>query len=189
MRWELMARGATIYHLLVTLSDVDRGVFESLDLRIARHPSESARYLLTRILAYCLCYEPGIEFSKGGLSSTDEAPIAVRDDSGVLKHWIEIGSPSADRLHKAAKAASQVTLFTHAELPLLRREAATRAIHRVESIVVQRFEPSFLDKVEGGLERKASLELVRNAGELYVSSGGVTLESTLVTSNLLEPVA
>jgi uncharacterized protein YaeQ len=181
-----MASGATIYHLLVTLSDVDRSVFESLDLRIARHPSESGRYMLSRILAYCLCYEPGIAFSKGGLSSTDEAPITVRDDSGVLKHWIEIGSPSADRLHKAAKAASQVTLFTHTELPLLRREAASRAIHRVETIVVQRFDPAFLDQIESGLERKANLEVVRNAGQLYVTTRGATLESALVTADLVE---
>jgi uncharacterized protein YaeQ len=49
-----MALTATIYHLQVALSDVDRGVYEALDLRLARHPSESMRYLLTRTLAYCL---------------------------------------------------------------------------------------------------------------------------------------
>lgn len=181
-----MASGATIYHLLVTLSDVDRSVFESLDLRIARHPSESGRYLLSRVLAYCLCYEPGIAFSKGGLSATDEAPVAVRDDSGVLNHWIEIGSPSAERLHKAAKAAAQVTLFTHTELPLLRREASTRTIHRIETIVVQRFEPAFLDQIESNLERKANLEVVRTSGQLYVTTQGTTLESALVTASLVE---
>ena len=61
-----MALTATVYHLPVQLSDVDRGVYESLDLRLARHPSETMRYLLTRLLAYCLCYEDGIAFSKGG---------------------------------------------------------------------------------------------------------------------------
>ncbi|MDY7231188.1 YaeQ family protein [Hyalangium rubrum] len=102
-----MALSATMYHVQVNLSDVDRGVYQPLDLRLARHPSESMRYLLTRTLAYCLSYEEGISFSKGGISSTDEAPISVRDPTGVLLAWIDIGSPSAERLHKASKAARQ----------------------------------------------------------------------------------
>ena len=59
-----MALTATIYHLAIALSDVDRGVYESLDLRVAQHPSETMRYLLTRTLAYCFSYEEGIAFSK-----------------------------------------------------------------------------------------------------------------------------
>jgi len=49
-----VALQATIYRLQIELSDVDRGVYESLDLRLARHPSESMPYLLTRALAYAL---------------------------------------------------------------------------------------------------------------------------------------
>ena len=46
-----MALTATMHHIEVALSDVDRGVYEALDLRVAQHPSESMRYLLTRTLA------------------------------------------------------------------------------------------------------------------------------------------
>jgi uncharacterized protein YaeQ len=181
-----MALGATVFRFLATLSDVDRGVYESLDMRVARHPSESARYLLTRMLAYCLSYEPGIVFSKGGISSTDEPPIAIRDANGVLKTWIEIGSPSAERLHKATKAAPTVSLFTHAELGSLRREAATRSVHRLEEIVVQRFDPVFLDAIDAKIERTTSFELVRNSGELYLAIAGAKLESALTTASLRE---
>ena len=87
-----MAQTATMHHVEVALSDVDRGVYEALDLRVAQHPSESMRYMLTRTLAYCLSYEEGIAFSKGGLSSTDEAPIAIKDRAGILLAWIDIGA-------------------------------------------------------------------------------------------------
>src|SRR4051812_21468862 len=60
-----MALTATMYHLRIDLSDVDRNVYAPLDLRIARHPSESMRHMLARTIAYCLCYEEGIAFSKG----------------------------------------------------------------------------------------------------------------------------
>ena len=99
-----MALGATVHVFTVRLSHVDRGVYETLELRLARHPSESAEYLVTRLLAYCLEYTEGIAFSKG-LSDPDEPAIIVRDLTGALHGWIEIGAPEAARLHRAAKAA------------------------------------------------------------------------------------
>jgi uncharacterized protein YaeQ len=180
-----MALTATVHHIQVTLSDVDRGVYEKLDLRMARHPSESARYLLTRLLAYCLSYEAGIAFSKGGLSSMDEPPIAVHDPTGVLLAWIDIGAPSAERLHKAAKAARRVALFTHFDPRLLQQEATTRTIHRVEAIEVWRFEPAFLDRLEGTIGRKAVIEVVRNDGKVYVTSGGVVNEGDVTRLTLV----
>ena len=180
-----MAQTATMHHVEIALSDVDRGVYEALDLRVAQHPSESMRYMLTRTLAYCLSYEEGIAFSKGGLSATDEAPIAVRDPTGILLAWIDIGAPSAERLHKASKAARRVAIFTHAELAQLRKEAATKAIHKVEAIDVYRFEPKFLDAIEAKMERNTKLDLTRNDGQLYVAIDGETFEATITRASLL----
>ncbi len=181
-----MALTATIYHFQITLSDVDRGVYEALDLRVARHPSESMRYLVTRTLAYCLCFEDGIAFSKGGLSTAEEAPVSVRDGTGVLRAWIDVGAPSADRLHKASKAAERVTLFTHVELSLLLREASARAIHHVEEIEVFRIEPEFLDSIAAKLEKNSKFEVVRTDGQLYVTLGGEALNGALTQCSLVE---
>jgi uncharacterized protein YaeQ len=181
----LMALAATIYRLTITLSDVDRAVYETLDLRIARHPSESLRYMLTRTIAYCLSYEEGIAFSKGGLSSTDEPPIAVHDPTGILLAWIDVGAPSAERLHKASKAARRVALFTHVEAGQLRREASSRAIHKVEDIALWRLEPSFLDALEAKIDRNTKMELVRNDGQLYVNVGDTMLEATIERATLV----
>src|SRR5471032_2171716 len=71
-----MALTSTMYNVTVDLSDVDRGVYEVLDLRMAMHPSESPEYLATRLLAYCLEYTEGIEFTTG-LSKCDEPVIVV----------------------------------------------------------------------------------------------------------------
>src|SRR4029450_9446033 len=98
-----MALAATIYNFDIDLADSDRGVYETLALRVARHPSESDDYLIARLLAYCLEYTEAIEFSRGGLSEPDEPPIAIRDLTGRLQAWIDIGSPDAARLHKAGK--------------------------------------------------------------------------------------
>jgi uncharacterized protein YaeQ len=181
-----MALTATLYRLQLELSDVDRGVYESLDLRLARHPSESARYMLSRLIGYCLEYEAGIAFSKGGLSERDEPPVSVRDPtSNSLRVWIDVGSPSAERLHKATKAAERVVLYTHVDPVLLRREAATRAIHRVEQIEVWRLESRLLDALEPQLERTTKLELVRSDGQLYFTAAGVSTSGALERLSLV----
>lgn len=179
-----MALQATVYHLQIELSDVDRGVYEALDLRLGRHPSESMSYLLTRTIAYALLYEEGIAFSKGGLSSTDEPPIAIRDLQGNLRVWIDVGTPSADRLHKASKAAPRVVVFTQHDPRLLAKEAATRAIHKVEQIEVYALEPAFLDQLGALTDRNARWTLLRNDGVLYVTVGDETA-STAVTKHAL----
>jgi uncharacterized protein YaeQ len=178
--------GATMFRFSVNLSDVDRGVYEMLDLRLACHPSESMRYLITRMLAYCLSYEEGITFSKGGLSAAEEAPITIHDPTGLFLAWIDIGSPSAERLHKASKAARRVAVFTYAPMVNLRREAMTRPIHKIEAIEVWRIEPSCLDAIEEKLDRNMSLEVLHNDGTLYVTINGAVIEGTLTRHSLVE---
>ncbi len=107
-----MALGATIYAFDIELSDVDRNVYQSLNLRVAQHPSETQDYLVARVLAYCLEYTEGIGFSKG-LSDPDEPAIFVRDLTGALQAWIDIGLPEPERLHRASKAAPRVAVYTH----------------------------------------------------------------------------
>ena len=179
-----MALTATIYRWQVSVSDVDRGVYEALDLRLACHPSESLRYLITRALGYCLSYEEGIAFSKGGISSTDEPPISVRDPTGLLLAWIDVGSPSAERLHKAAKAASRVSVFTTLDLDALRKGA--QAIHKAASIQVFRIEPELVAALEARAERNLSFELTRSEGQLYVTVGSETFAGVVEQTQLAD---
>ena len=102
-----MALNATIYNFDVELVDNDRQVYESLALRVARHPSESEEYLVARLLAYLLEFTEGIEFSRG-VSTPDEPAIAVRDLTAAIATWIDIGTPDAERLGKAARLERRV---------------------------------------------------------------------------------
>jgi uncharacterized protein YaeQ len=181
-----VAAQATVHRFVIQLSDVDRQVYEALDLRVARHPSESIRYMLTRTFAYALSYEEGIAFSKGGLSQADEPPVSVHDATGGLRAWIDVGVPSAERLHKASKAAGRVMVYTAAEVAMLRREASARAIHKVESIEVLRIAPALLDALEPKVDRHTMMDLLRNDGRLYVTVGGETFEGDIARVSLVE---
>jgi uncharacterized protein YaeQ len=180
-----VAIGATLYRLRVELSDVDRGVYESLDLRIARHPSETVRFLLARTIAYCLCYEEGIAFSPGGLSTQDEPALRVKALDGTTKAWIEIGTPSAERLHKAAKAAPRVVVFTHHAPQNLLREVRGKGVRRAERIEVYSLAPEFLDALGELTDRNAKWDLTHTEGQLYVTVGGQSV-SGAVTRHALD---
>jgi len=173
----------------IELSDVDRGVYETLDLRLAMHPSESMAYFLTRTIAYALLYEEGLEFSKGGLSSTDEPPLTVRDLQGTLRAWIEIGTPSADRLHKASKASPRVVVFTQHDPRLLVREAGTRPIHKADQIEVYALDPRFLNQLGELTERNAKWTLLRNDDVLYVTVGAKSVSGPVTKHALATSTA
>lgn len=178
-----MALTATVYRLRIDLSDVDRGVYQALDLRVARHPSEAMRYLLTRVIAYCLCYEEGIAFSKG-LSTTDEPAVWVKDLQGNVQVWIEVGTPSADRLHKVSKAAPRVVVFTHNDPAQLKRIAGERHIHRLQEIQLFAVDPAFLDALDGATDRNSQWTMVHTEGSLYVTVGDASF-TTIITRHAL----
>lgn len=173
-----MALGATMYVFDVRLADADRSVNESLTIRIAQHPSETAEYLLTRLLAYCLEYTDGIAFSKG-LSDPDEPAIVVRDLTGVLQAWIEVGSPDAERLHRAAKAAPDVAVYSHRGLDSLMARLDGARIHRASEIRLRAVDPPLLAALVARLDRRMSLDLTVSDQALYVSLGDETLTGAL----------
>lgn len=173
-----MALSATLYRFNIDLSDVDRGVYEQLELRAAQHPSETLPYLLTRVMAYCLSYEEGIAFSRG-LSVADEPAVWVKDLQGTTQAWIEVGSPSPERLHKATKAVPRVSVFSHHGLDLLKKAIAAATVHRVEDIELYAVEPQFIAALEPLTERTNAWSIARNDGEIYVTTKTQTLTTKL----------
>jgi uncharacterized protein YaeQ len=169
-----VAQTATIYTFDIQLTDVDRGVYESLALRVARQPSETAEYLLTRVLAYCLEYVDGIAFSRG-LAEPDEPAIAVRDLTGAWRAWIEIGAPDAARLHKASKTAPRVVVYTHKDPASLLRQLAGERIHRVAALELYAVDRALLAELAARLERRMAFALAVTDRHLYVTLGDDTL--------------
>jgi uncharacterized protein YaeQ len=170
-----MALTSTIYNFDIDLADADRGVYEHLDLRVARHPSESEDYLITRLLAYCLEYTEGIQFSKG-LSSPEEPTIAVRDLTGAIRTWIEIGAPDAARVHKAGKAANRVAVYAHRDPAQMLRLWASERIHRIEALDLYRVDRALLDALGAVLDRRMAFSLSVNDRDVYIALGDRTIE-------------
>ncbi len=173
-----MAAGAVVYTFTGSVADVDRGVYEDLSLRVARHPSETDAYMVTRLLAYCLEWEEGIAFSEG-LSSTDEPAVVVRDRTGRLTAWIEVGAPDAARLHHGSKKADRTTIYTHREPDKVLALWAGKKIHEAEQITLHSFDPGFIDAAVAALERRTTISVSVTERQLYLELNGVTLNSAV----------
>lgn len=179
-----MALTATIYNIHLDLADADRGVYESLELRVARHPSESEEYLVTRVLAYGLEYVEGIAFTKG-VSDPDEPAITVRDLTGSLRAWIEVGTPDAARLHKAAKASPRVAVYTHKDPAQFLRNLAGARIHRADALEIYAVDRPLVAALAARLDRRMDFAMSVSDREVTVSIGTDTLTGT--TTRLRNP--
>ena len=165
-----MAQTATIYSVTIDLSDLDRGVFETLELRVARHPSETAEYMLVRLLAYCLEYQEGIALTEG-VSSGDEPALVVRDLTGRVTAWIEVGLPDASRLHRGSKLAGRAAVYTHRDVRQLLSQLSGAKIHRAADIPIRAFDRTAIEELAALIERRASLAVSVSGGELLVALG------------------
>lgn len=165
-----MALTSTLYRFQIELSDVDRNIYQTLEFRAAMHPSESIPFFVTRILAFCLNYQEGLEFS-GGISTPDEPAIRIMGLTGNLDLWIDIGNPTSKRIHKASKSSKEVRIYTHKDAQLLAREFKQEKVHQAERIGLFSMDPRFLNALGASLDRDNRWEITHNEGELYVGVG------------------
>lgn len=173
-----MALGATIYLFNIDLADSDRNLYETLELRVARHPSETAEYMLSRVLAYCCEYSEGLAFSSG-IADPDEPSIALRDLTGKLQLWIEIGTPDAARLHKASKASPRVAVYSHKDAVLLATRLAGEKIHRAADIELYSLDREWIATIAQKIERRTNFALTIAERHLYLSISDDTFSTVI----------
>ncbi|HET9423923.1 MAG TPA: YaeQ family protein [Gemmatimonadaceae bacterium] len=180
-----MALTATLYNFEIELSHVDRNVYETIAFKAAQQPSETDDYLIARVLAYALEYAEGIGFS-GGIAEADQPAIFVRDLTGALRAWIDIGSPDAARLHKASKAAPRVAVYTHKDPRLLVRALSGERIHRAEALELYAIDRELIAALVERLDRRMRLQLSVTDRHLFVTIGGETFSGAVEVIGIAE---
>lgn len=173
-----MAAGATVHTFEITLADVDRGVYEDLSLRVARHPSETVPFMITRVLAYCLEHAERITFSEG-ISTVEEPAVLVRDLTGLITVWIEVGQPEAERLHRGSRLAARTAVYTQHDPAKVMARWDGKRIHERERIVLTSFDPGFIEGLAALIERRNSFTVSVSDGHVYAELNGTALDSAV----------
>ena len=172
-----MALPATLRRFDIALSDADRGMYVQLDWRVAQHPSESERYLIARVLARALEHGERVEWSDGGVSDDEEPAIIERDLRGDIVAWIEIGSPSPERLHKASKRSPRVVVYTWKSIAQLGEACAD--IFGADRLELVELPVTLLDRIAATLDRVNRWELAVSGGTIYLTIAGSLFEAEI----------
>ena len=111
-----MAQKATIYKVVLSVSDMDRNYYETHNLTVAKHPSETDERLMVRILAFALNAQEHLEFSRG-ISTDDEPDIWQKSLSGELELWVALGLTSEKIVRKSCGKAVKVIIYCYGGRP------------------------------------------------------------------------
>mgnify|MGYP000415692418 FL=1 len=106
-----MATKPTIYKARIALSDLERNYYDTLNLTVALHPSETPERMIARIMAYCLNAQADLVFTKG-LSDVEEPDLWVRTMDEQTHLWIDVGEPSVERIKKSSRLARHVKVYS-----------------------------------------------------------------------------
>ena len=113
-----MALKATIHRAELEIVDMDRNYYATHRLTLACHPSETGERLMIRLLAFALNADERLEFGKG-ISEADEPDLWLKDLTGTIELWIELGHPDERVLARALGRSNRVVVYTYSPRPEL----------------------------------------------------------------------
>lgn len=165
-----MALKPTIYKVELQLSDTDRHCYESCQLTLAQHPSETALRMMVRLLVYGLNYHQDLSFTRG-LSSTDEPELWQIGPDGQVEHWIELGQASPERLRKAVSRAPRISLYAYGREADIWWQKQGSAIADLPKVSVWQLNDEQIAPLADLVQRAMTLTMTITDGEVYISDG------------------
>lgn len=173
-----MALPSTVYRVTIQLSDIDRGVYETLQTTVARHPSETEERLVARLLAFSLFYEEQLLFTKG-VSAGDEPDLWAKGPDDRVLLWIEVGLPDAERVIKAGRHAARIVLIASGKaLPNWEQQQLPK-LEGVANLAVITFDQTFIAALVTKLDRSINWSITITDGNLYLNVGTETFETMI----------
>lgn len=174
-----MALTATIYKVSLSVADMDRSYFHAHALTVARHPSETEERVAVRLLAFALHAHERLEFGKG-LSADDEPALWLKELTGEIKLWIDVGQPEEKRLRKACGRANQVIVYSYggrsADLWWQQNQALLADRRNLSVYAVP---PSATSAVAQMIQRTITLHVTVQEETVWINDGKQSVEVTL----------
>ena len=180
-----MALTATIYQFGIELADIDRGVYETLELQGGTAAVRDRGSMLTRVLAYCLEYEDDLTAAlTEGVAAGDEPAVIVRDLTGRVTAWIEVGMPDASRVHRGHKLAGRAAVYTNRDIRQVLAQLDGGRVHRAGDVPVYTFDGEFINRLAQHVERRTALSLSITERQIFANVGPHTLTTSIETHHI-----
>lgn len=169
-----MALKATIYKANIELANMDQNYYDSLQLTLAQHPSETEQRLMVRLICYILNAHPDLQFGKG-VSDEDEAAIWQINYSDEIALWIELGQLDEKRLKKACNKAEKVKLYCYGSSSNTWWSQTQSALQKYTKLNIEQFDTSTTSALVKLLSRNMDFQCSIQDGQLWLSTGDETL--------------
>ena len=170
-----MALKSTVFRAKLAVADTDRHYYAEHVLTLARHPSETDERMMVRLLAFALYADERLEFGRG-LSAADEPALWLKDYSGAVKLWIEVGLPDERALKKAAGRAERVVVLAYGGRAVdvwWGKEGP--GLGRLANLTVLAVEPAQSAALEALAERGMDLQCTIQEGHVWITDGADTV--------------
>lgn len=164
-----MAIKPTIYKLKIALSDLERNHYDTLNLTLALHPSETLERMMVRVLAYCINAQEHLTFTKG-LSVIDEPDIWARTLDDQIALWIDLGEPSVDRIKKSSRLAQAVKVYCFNSKSDVWWQQAKNKINSLKASIY-RFQWPDIQALAALVERTMEISVTITGDSAYVATG------------------
>jgi uncharacterized protein YaeQ len=179
-----MAQKATVYKVDLDISDMDRSYYQSHHLTLALHPSETESRMMLRVLAFALNAQEALQFTRG-LSADDEPDIWLKDLTGAIDLWIEVGLPDERRLRKACGRAKQVLVYAYGDRAVsVWWSKSAREFARLDNLRVFSIDDASLAALTALAGRGIHLSISIQDGDISISNG---TDNVPVTVRSLQP--
>lgn len=166
-----MALKSTIYKVSLGIADLDRPYYGNHRLMLARHPSETEERLMVRLLAFALYADERLEFGRG-ISADDEPALWLKEYSGEVRLWIEVGLPDERLLRRACGRADQVIVFAYGGRALdawwLKESAALARLHNLRVLALDDAQSAALTAMAA---RSMELQCTVQDGQVWITDG------------------
>jgi len=165
-----MALNATIHRCTLQVSDLDRAHYQSYQLTIARHPSETDERMMVRVLAFALNADDSLSFTRG-LSQDDEPELWQRSLGDEILLWVEIGQPDEKRIKKACSRSDRVVIYCHQHraATVWWKQIAER-LRRFDQLSVFRLPDGIGARLATLAQRNMDLQCTIQDGEIWLSN-------------------
>ena len=158
---------------------MDRNYYDTLQLTIAQHPSETDRRMMIRLIAYVLNASENLQFGKG-VSDEDEAAIWRINYSEVIELWIELGQLDEKRLKKACNRAQQVQLYCYGSSVDTWWQQSKSKLNQFDKLSIDSFSEETSQALELLADRSMEFQVSIQDGQFWLTSGDETLLVELI---------
>lgn len=169
-----MALKSTIYKAELSIADMDRNYYNTHQLTLARHPSETDERLMIRVLAFAIHADEALVNAKG-LSDTEEPDLWQKDLTGAIQLWIEIGQPDDKRLLKAAGRSEQVMVYSYSATSHVWWKQLANKIDRAKNVSVVNIPAEASAALEKMAQRSMQLQCTIQDGQIWLTDGTETV--------------